>query len=128
MDNKKTKLTISGNPKKTFKDFNPQKSQGKKTVVIDKQSSKAFGKVTNNRSSGSKQSFSFKKGTQSKNNFFSKAQPIASDFEKRKLAEQRATKRLKGESPQKGKSGSKRRELKLTISRALKYSDFVEKT
>ena len=40
-------------------------------------------------------------------------------MKKRKLAEQRATKRLKGEAPQKGKSGSKRRELKLTISRAL---------
>ncbi len=46
------------------------------------------------------------------------------DFEKRKLAEQRATKRLKGENTQKGKTGlKKRRELKLTVSRALSEED-----
>ena len=39
------------------------------------------------------------------------------------MAEQRATKRLKGESAQKGKIGSKRRELKLTVSRALREDD-----
>ena len=49
--------------------------------------------------------------------------PLQNDFEKRKLAEQRATKRLKGELPQKGKSPTKRRELKLTISRALSDED-----
>ena len=51
---------------------------------------------------------------------------IKSDFEKRKLAEQRATKRLKGEAPTrevKGKNGFKRRELKLTLSRALSDGD-----
>ena len=36
MENKKTKLTISGSPKKSFKNFNHQKNQNKKTVVIDK--------------------------------------------------------------------------------------------
>ena len=36
MENKKTKLTISGNPKKTFTNFDTSKSQGKKTVVIEK--------------------------------------------------------------------------------------------
>ncbi len=39
------------------------------------------------------------------------------------MAEQRATRRLKGELPQKGKVGSKKRELKLTISRALSEED-----
>ena len=34
MENKKTKLTISGNPKKPIKNFETSKSQGKKTVVI----------------------------------------------------------------------------------------------
>ena len=46
----------------------------------------------------------------------------SSDYEKRKLAEQRATKRIKGDEnikEQKNKIGGKRRELKLTISRAL---------
>ena len=54
----------------------------------------------------------------------SSTKPISpsSDYEKRKLAEQRATKRLKDDPEKrdnKGKIGSKRRELKLTISRAL---------
>ena len=39
MENKKTKLTISGNPKRSFKNFDSNKSQGKKTVIIDKQKS-----------------------------------------------------------------------------------------
>ena len=67
-----------------------------------------------------------KKRHSTKNNFFSKAQPITSDFERRKLAEQRATKRLKGDndSEKKTKSGTKKRELKLTVSRAL--SDQIE--
>ena len=94
MENKKTKLTISGKFKKPINDFDTSKLKGKKTVVIDKQSAKNFGKVTGNRTSGFKQPSSFKKTTSIKNNFFSKAQPIASDFERRKLAEQRATKRL----------------------------------
>ena len=33
---KKTKLTISGNPKKSYKNFDSPKTQGKKTVVIEK--------------------------------------------------------------------------------------------
>ena len=53
--------------------------------------------------------------------------PITNDYEKRKLAEQRATRRLKGDlasKDSKNKSGSKKRELKLTVSRAL--SDEIE--
>ena len=125
MENKKTKLTISGKIKKTINNFDTAKSQSKKTVIIDKQS-KSFGKSTGNKNSGFKQSSSFKKVTSSKNNFFSKSQPITSDFERRKLAEQRATKRLKGDTDneKKIKLGSKKRELKLTVSRAL--SDQIE--
>ena len=36
MENKKTKLTISGNQKKSFKDFSSSKTKGKKTVLIEK--------------------------------------------------------------------------------------------
>ena len=50
--------------------------------------------------------------------------PITNDYEKRKLAEQRATRRLKGDAGEKGKSDTKKRELKLTVSRAL--SDEIE--
>ncbi len=125
MENKKTKLTISGKIKKTINKLDTSKSQSKKTVIIDQQS-KSFGKSTGNKNSGFKQSSSFKKGISSKNNFFSKSQPIASDFERRKLAEQRATKRLKGDTDieKKTKLGPKKRELKLTVSRAL--SDQIE--
>ena len=44
MENKKTKLTISGSPKKSFKNVDSLKNQGKKTVVIDKKSVKFPGK------------------------------------------------------------------------------------
>ena len=36
MENKKTKLTISGSSKKSFKNFDSPKAKGNKTVVIDK--------------------------------------------------------------------------------------------
>ena len=126
MENKKTKLTISGKLKKPINDFNHSKSRGKKTVVIDKQSNKPYGKFTGNRTGGFKQPQVFIKETSVKNNFSPKGQPITSDFERRKLAEQRATKRLKGDSDgeKKTKSGTKKRELKLTVSRAL--SDQIE--
>ncbi len=128
MENKKTKLTISGNPKKSFKKFDTSKSQSKKTVIIEKKHNK-----TNNKAGGfsksfaSKQFTNFKKGLSIKQSFSPKAQINVSDFERRKLAEQRATKRLKDDyenKDRKTKSGSKKRELKLTVSRAL--SDEIE--
>ncbi len=129
MENKKTKLTISGNPKKSFKNFDQSKIQGKKTVIIDKQSSKQNYKGNFNKSSGFKSSQStFKKNTSGKPSFVNKMPLTAtSDFEKRKLAEQRATKRLKGDTEskeKKSKLGTKKREVKLTVSRAL--SDEIE--
>ncbi len=127
MENKKTKLTISGKPKKSFRDFDSSKTQGKKTVVIDKQISKSPIKGAFNRPGASRSNSSnFKRGSSVKTNFTPKTQPITSDFERRKLAEQRATKRLKGdgENEKKSKLGAKKRELKLTVSRAL--SDEIE--
>ena len=128
MENKKTKLTISGNPKKSFKSFNTSKNQGKKTVVIDQQSKRQTGKGNFNKSSGFRSSSpNFKKKFPSTSNFSSKTSASTSDFERRKLAEQRATKRLKGdqEKDKKTKLGpNKKRELKLTVSRAL--SDEIE--
>ena len=40
MENKKLKLTISGKPKKSFKNFETSKSQGKHSVVIEKSQNK----------------------------------------------------------------------------------------
>ena len=113
MENKKLKLTISGKPKKTFKSFETSKSQGKHSVVINKSNNKF-----------SKKDISFK---QSKPKLTSKVKINPNDFEKRKLAEQRATKRLKDDlvtKDKKIKSGLKKREVKLTVSRAL--SDEIE--
>ena len=127
MENKKTKLTISGKPKKSFKNFDNKQITGKKTVFIDKKSNKVFGKGAVNKTGSFKQSAStFKKTPLLKNNFPPKANTSTSDFERRKLAEQRATKRLKADTDneKKSKSGTKKRELKLTVSRAL--SDQIE--
>ena len=125
MEKKKLKLSISGSSKKTINNIEQAKFKSKNSVIIEKPTGrfqKNFSRTSNyNQKNTPKQSFPLKKPLFSKGN-----SSIQTDFEKRKLAEQRATKRLKGETPQKeikGKSGSKRRELKLTISRALSEED-----
>ena len=127
MENKKTKLTISGNPKKSLKNFDNKSSQEKKTVVIDKQLNKPLKKGGFKKPFGFKSSFDSKRGTPFKPSSSLKTSTVSSDFERRKLAEQRATKRLKGDQENKDKKtklGTKKRELKLTVSRAL--SDEIE--
>jgi len=126
MVEKKTKLTLSGIAKKSIKNIELAKIQSKNSVIIEKKPSRFTNKSSFNRP--------ISKSTQNKN--FSKptfpgvskpASPITNDFEKRKLAEQRATRRIKGEvlsKDLKGKTVSKKRELKLTVSRAL--SDEIE--
>ena len=110
---KKIKLSVSGKTKKPLNNINVNKFSGKRSVVIEK---------SNNKSIKRGSSFVPKKPL-----FESKFKSNASDFEKRKLAEQRATKRLKDESNVKDKKlkiGTKKREVKLTVSRAL--SDEIE--
>ena len=127
MENKKTKLTISGSSKKSYKNLDTSKSQGKKTVIIEKQLTKQRPKSGLNKLSGFRPSSQKNKlGGGFKPSFSPKSSPVSSDFERRKLAEQRATKRLKGDSEndKKTKQGTKKRELKLTVSRAL--SDEIE--
>ena len=128
MENKKTKLTISGGSKKSFKNFDSVNNQGKKTVIINRQSPKFSGKGKFSKGSGYKSSSTnFKKGDNFKTNFkINNANLGMSDFEKRKLAEQRATKRFKGEddNDKKSKVSIKKRDVKLTVSRAL--SDEIE--
>ena len=114
MENKKTKLSISGKPKKSFKNFETSKTQNKSSVIIQKNQNKFPQKGSSFRPIRPK--------------FSTKTQINPNDFEKRKLAEQRATKRLKSDpnikEDKKLKSGSKKREVKLTVSRAL--SDEIE--
>ena len=62
MENKKTKLTISGGPKKSFKNIDSAKNQGKKTVIINKHQPKFSGNSKTIKSSGHKSlSTTFKK-------------------------------------------------------------------
>ena len=110
---KKLKLSLSGKPKKTLKNIDVNKFSGKRSVIIEKSNSKLVKRGS---------SFAPKKPL-----FDTKFKTNTSDFEKRKLAEQRATKRLKDESNTKDKKNkltSKKREVKLTVSRAL--SDEIE--
>jgi translation initiation factor IF-2 len=126
---KKTKLTISGTAKKSFKNIEIAKTQGKNSVVIEKQPSKFPSRSGSHRPGGfkPKTTSTFNRGAAVKPSFAPKSPPITNDFERRKLAEQRATKRLKGDDNKDKKtlkSGTKKRELKLTVSRAL--SDEIE--
>ena len=127
MDKKKLKLSISGNSKKTINNIEQAKSNPKNSVII--RSSKGFQKKKYNKSSSS-QNFNRSNPTQNfrrtEQAFFQKKD--ISDFEKRKIAEQRATKRLKGDvvKENKEKSNVKKRELKLTVSRALSNDDGIE--
>ncbi len=118
---KKTKLTLSGIAKKSIESIELAKTQSKNSVVIKKKTNKIL-----NKGSFSK-SFSQR---QKKTSAFSKdlqSTPKSNDYEKRKLAEQRATRRIRGETnykDSKKKNISQKREQKLTISRAL--SDKIE--
>ena len=127
MENKKKKLTISGSPKKSFKNLDSSKTQGKKTVIIDKKPLRSPGKTGFIKPFSSRPSSNtFKRGSSLKPNFSPKTTTSTSDFERRKLAEQRATKKLKNDNDneKKSKLGTNKRQVKLTVSRAL--SDEIE--
>ena len=125
MEKKKLKLSISGSTNKTINSIEQAKNTSKNTVLIEKKQKRFLGKpkvsrpISPNDKKNNKTIF-----TQRKPFYQKPLQNISSDFEKRKLAEQRATKRIKGEastrdSKNNNKLENKRRELKLTISRAL---------
>ena len=128
MEKKKLKLTITGSSKKTINNIELAKSQSKNAVVIEKKNTRFGSKASFSKNTHQRNSFN-----KPKTNFVPRNPVIpkpssANDFEKRKLAEQRATKRLKGDNDIKDKktlkTGTKKRELKLTVSRAL--SDEIE--
>ena len=126
---KKTKLTISGVASKSIKNIEIAKTQGKNSVVIEKQTGKFPIRSGSSRPGGfkPKTTSTFNRGSPAKSSFVPKSPSTTNDFERRKLAEQRATKRLKGDENKDKKNlktGTKKRELKLTVSRAL--SDEIE--
>ncbi|MDB4846591.1 translation initiation factor IF-2 [Candidatus Pelagibacter sp.] len=130
MENKKIKLTLSGIAKKSIENIELAKTQSKDSVIIERKPNRFVGKKPFNKPTGSRP-LNSKIGelkshsSTSRNNNPSKpsAPPITNSYERRKLAEQRATRSFKNESATKGKTG-KKRELKLTVSRAL--SDQIE--
>ena len=126
MEKKKLKLTISGSSKKTINNIELAKSQGKNSVIIEKKP-KFGNKNSFQKNQSQNKNFKSKPNIKFKQESFISPQKT-NDFEKRKLAEQRATKRLKGETVQKGKIANKRRELKLTVSRALSEDDIEFKS
>ena len=130
MENKKTKLTISGIAKESIKNIEIAKTQGKNSVVIEKQKNKFPIRGGTSKLGGfkPKTTSTFNRSVPTKSTSALKSSPITNDFERRKLAEQRATKRIKGGNESKDKktlkAGINKREVKLTVSRAL--SDEIE--
>ena len=116
---KKLTLSLSSLTKKKSDKIRYAKSQNENAVIIEKRNIRTgFMKVN--------QQFSrdqIKSGTKTGKIFNKDLNLINKDSEKRKLAEQRATKRVKGQTTTekviKGKPIIKKREYKLTLSRAL---------
>ena len=126
MEKKKLKLSISGSSKKTISSIEQAKTQSKNSVLIEKKSGKYSGKSNYSKPFKQNDKNKIKQSFPPRKPIFSKPPTTTSDFEKRKLAEQRATRRLKGEEfhkESKGKPGFRKRELKLTVSRALSEED-----
>jgi len=116
---KKLTLSIPSLTKKKSDKIRYAKSQNENAVIIEKKNIRTgFIKVNQQFSRNQ-----IKSDTKTGKIFNKDLNLINKDFEKRKLAEQRATKRVKGqvvsEKATKGKSIVKKREYKLTLSRAL---------
>ena len=125
---KKLTLSLSGSLKKPQEKIEKAKTVSKNSIIVEKKNLR-FSKQRSglNQFKNEKTSnLNPQKPIQTKDNITNK------DNEKRKLAEQRATKRLKGESvnekdARRNLSG-KKREYKLTLSRALNEEDSLFKS
>ena len=123
-DKKKKKLTlsVSGPIKKPQQKIELAKVQNRSSIIIEKKGGRFTKSQTNQPFN---RTFNKKKSSNSPQIIHGSSNR---DFEKRKLAEQRATKRLKGENvPDRGKLSIKKREYKLTLSRALTGEDSDQK-
>ncbi len=122
MEKKKLKLSITGSSRKTLSSIEQAKSQSKNAVFIERKAGRILRKPSNQKIRSNNNFKTQERQIPSKNSFIDQRN-IKSDFDKRKLAEQRATKRLKGESVPKDinkrKQSTSKRETKLTLSRAL---------
>jgi translation initiation factor IF-2 len=116
---KKLTLSISSSNQKKSDKFNYVKSQNKSSVIIEKKNIRSGFRKTNRQFSGNQ----IKSGVKTSKIFNKNLTFTNNDSEKRKLAEQRATRRVKGQIIEekiiKGKPAVRKREYKLTLSRAL---------
>jgi len=133
---KRKKLTLSISSKKKAESFSYTKGK-KSTVVVEKKISRKRHRVSNypkKSNDNFKKNINLEKAQQDKN-FFTKTSTAKPNIEIRKIAEQRATKRfrdgeeesLKGKSIGKSKTSIKKREYKLTLSRALSEEEIDPK-
>ena len=102
MEKKKSKLTLSGVAKKAIKNIELAKTQSKNSVVIEKKTSKFTPKSNLSRPASvrSKPTINSPSGYAQRNSLASKpSSPITNDYEKRKLAELRATRNCKFNLP-----------------------------
>ena len=85
MENKKTKLTISGTAKKSLKSIEIAKNKGKNSTVFEKSKSNLVKKGSSFKTSGNntrpKSNLSFNRGATLKPLFPSKTPPVINDFE-----------------------------------------------
>ena len=119
---KKKKLTLSVSSNKTHNFSNYGQSRGKTSVVIEKKTSRRWGE----RKFQTKDTFNKPKDT---TNFSPQKKSVDKNFDIRKMAEERATRRFKNlkeditqpkrSSLGKEKGFSSKREYKLTLSKAL---------
>ena len=119
---KKRKLTISISDKTKSKSVGFKPSFGKKAFVVEKRSFRKKFTEESSLASSSKKFSEFKKPTQPKP--YRKEGAFHKKFEIRKIAEERATKRIsdnesKAKLSNKSKIQNQKREYKLTLSRAL---------
>ena len=116
---KKLTLSVSSSTKKRSDKIRYAKSQNKNSVIIEKKNVRSGFRKTNQQFSRDQ----VRSGTKTGKIFNKDLDLINKDSEKRKLAEQRATRRVKGpiieEKVIKSKPIVKKREYKLTLSRAL---------
>ena len=89
------------------------RQKGKNSTIIEKSKNNFVKKGSFSRSTGNiskqKSTSSFNRGAHFKPSFGGKMPQATNDFERRKLAEQRATKRLKGDTEgKKSKVGTKK--------------------
>ena len=97
MEKKKLKLSVTTTSKKTYSSIEKAKSQSKNSVLIEKKYGRPGRKSFSSNIKKPLSNFN------PKANLFEKSYPkknqegLKTDYEKRILAEQRATKRIKGE-------------------------------